>query len=105
MVTRKLGDDIGVHRSPVPALGNDGPEARTETVVCGDTRQQRPEFDRNARPAGVLEAPLPQYTLEKCPDAISTGTFIGIQRKLSLTLKYQLPLLYDTVSEDHEGRH
>src|SRR5262252_4028459 len=104
MIARKLGDDVGVHRSPVPALRHDGAEARAETAVCGDAWQQRPEFDRYARSAGVLEAPLPQYTLEKRPDAIDAGAFIGIERKLSLTLKHELPVLYDTVIEDHKGR-
>src|SRR6266852_156628 len=64
-VAREFGDDVGVHRPPVPALRHDRAEARTETTGGADARQQRPQFDCNARPAGVLEAPLPQYTLEK----------------------------------------
>src|SRR5215471_14598136 len=104
MIACKLGDDVGVHRSPVPPLRHDRAEARTETAVCGDTRQQRPEFDRYARSTGVLEASLLQHVLEKCSDTIDTGAFIGIQRELPLTLKNKFPVLYDPVIEDHEGR-
>src|SRR6266478_177165 len=85
IVTRELGDDVGVYRSPVPALRHDRAEARTETTVRVKARQQRPEFDRDARSAGALKAPLPQYALEKCPDAINARAFVGIrQGKLSL---------------------
>src|SRR5689334_23556794 len=75
LIARQLSNDIGVYGSPVPALRNDGTEARAETTVGAHTRQQRPEFDRDARPAGVLEATLPQHVLEKCPDAIDAGAF------------------------------
>src|SRR5215831_19928700 len=93
IVACEFGDDVAVYRSPVPALGYDRAEARTETAVRVKARQQRSEFDCNTRPTGVLEAPLPQYTLEKCPDAIDAGAFVGIrQRKLSLTLKHEFPV-------------
>src|SRR5215475_5118362 len=55
IVAREFGDDVSVHRSPIPALRYDRAEARTETAVGVKARQQRPEFDRNARSTGVLE--------------------------------------------------
>src|SRR5258707_3367291 len=105
IVAREFCDDVGVYGSPVPSLRSDRAEARTETAVGAHARQQRPEFDCNARPAGVLEAPLPQHVLEKCPDAVDARAFIGIrQRKLSLALKYEFPVLCVAVIEDHERR-
>src|ERR1700732_1713899 len=44
LVARELGNDIGVNRSPIPALGHDCAEAGAEPAVCPDTRQQRPEL-------------------------------------------------------------
>src|SRR5215470_9369734 len=49
LVTRKLGHNVGVHRSPVPALRHDCAKAGTETAIRIDARQQRPEFDCDAR--------------------------------------------------------
>src|SRR6266436_3510964 len=104
-VTREFGDNVGVHRSPLPALRHDRAETRAETAVGPDARQQRPEFDCDTRPAGVLEAPLPQYTLEKCPDAIDARAFVEIrQGKLSLALEHEFPVSCEAIIEDHEGR-
>src|SRR5260221_2601441 len=92
MIARELRNDVGVSRSPIPALGHDRAEPCSEPAVCTDARQQRPEFDRNARASGVLEAPLPQHVLEKCPDAIDARAFVGIrQRKLPLALEHEFP--------------
>src|SRR3984893_7241060 len=103
MVAREFGNDIGVHRSPIPALGYDRAETSPETAVCTDARQQRPEFDRNARASGVLEAPLPQHVLEKRPDAIDARAFVGIrQRKLPLALEHEFPVFFEAIIEDHE---
>src|SRR5262249_18171499 len=51
LIAREFRDDVGVHGSPIPALGYDRPEARTEAIVRMDARKQRPEFDSNARSA------------------------------------------------------
>src|SRR5215813_10349396 len=104
MVAREFSNDVGMRRSPVPALGYDRAETAPKTTVCTDAWQQWSEFYRNAWAACILKASLPQHMLEKCADAIDAGAFIGIQRKLPLTLKYEFPVLYDTVIEDHEGR-
>src|SRR5262249_57154035 len=103
LIARQFSNDVGVYRSPVPSLRHDCAEARAETTVRMKARQQRPEFDRNARPASVLEAPLPQHVLEKCPDAIDAGAFVGIRQwELSLTLKHEFPVFREAIIEDHE---
>src|SRR5262249_40045215 len=93
LIARQFSNDVGVYGSPVPALRNDSTEARAETTVGAHAPQQRPEFDRDARSAGILEAALPQHVLEKCPDAVDAGAFVGIgQRELSLALKHEFPI-------------
>src|SRR5215831_7222576 len=105
IVARELGDDVSVHRSPIPALGYDRAEARTETTVCVKARQQRPEFDCNARSTGVLEAPFSQHVLEKCADAVDARVFVRIcQRELSLTLKHEFPVFCKAIIEDRKRR-
>src|SRR5262245_21476773 len=105
IVAREFGDDVAVQRSPIPALRYDRAVASTETTDGVKARQERPEFDRNARSTGVLETSFSQHVLEKCPDAVDARVFVRIcQRELSLTLKHEFPVFCKAIIEDRKRR-